>query len=123
MPRARPIRVTGGDSFGGATPPISNFFGDKPAVEIMNMMGLDAEAVGNHSFDRGSSILRNELIPLADFPIISSNVVFPDGNDAGRVVAVRRSSTSTAPRSASSASRPRTPRACSSRAGSGRSRW
>ncbi len=75
----RAIRVTGGDSFGGATPPISNFFEDKPAVEIMNMMGWNAEAVGNHSFDRGEQFLRNELIPLADFPIISANVVFPDG--------------------------------------------
>ncbi|MGH3011037.1 MAG: alkaline phosphatase family protein, partial [Gaiellaceae bacterium] len=73
------IRVTGGDSFGGATPPISNFFEDKPAVEIMNMMGWDAEAVGNHSFDRGEQFLRNELIPLADFPVISANVVFPNG--------------------------------------------
>ena len=75
----RAIRVTGGDSFGGATPPISNFFEDKPAVEIMNMMGWNAEAVGNHSFDRGEQFLRNELIPLADFPVISANVVFPDG--------------------------------------------
>jgi 2',3'-cyclic-nucleotide 2'-phosphodiesterase (5'-nucleotidase family)/predicted AlkP superfamily phosphohydrolase/phosphomutase len=73
------IRVTGGDSFGGATPPISNFFEDKPTVEIMNMMGWDAEAVGNHSFDRGEQFLRNELIPLANFPIISANVVFPNG--------------------------------------------
>jgi 2',3'-cyclic-nucleotide 2'-phosphodiesterase (5'-nucleotidase family)/predicted AlkP superfamily phosphohydrolase/phosphomutase len=74
------IRVTGGDSFGGATPPISNFFEDKPAVEIMNMMGWDAEAVGNHSFDRGEQFLRNELIPIANFPVISANVVFPDGS-------------------------------------------
>ena len=43
------------------------------------MMGWNAEAVGNHSFDRGEQFLRNELIPLADFPVISANVVFPDG--------------------------------------------
>jgi 2',3'-cyclic-nucleotide 2'-phosphodiesterase (5'-nucleotidase family)/predicted AlkP superfamily phosphohydrolase/phosphomutase len=73
------LRMTGGDSFGGATPPISNFFEDRPAVEIMNMMGWNAEAVGNHSFDRGEQFLRNELIPLADFPILSANVVFPNG--------------------------------------------
>ena len=73
------IRVNGGDSFGGATPPISNFFDDKPAVEIMNMMGIDAEAIGNHEFDRGEQFLRNELIPLANFPVLSSNVVFPNG--------------------------------------------
>ena len=57
----RAIRVTGGDSFGGATPPISNFFDDKPAVEIMNMMGWNAEAVGNHSFDRGEQCAKEEV--------------------------------------------------------------
>jgi 2',3'-cyclic-nucleotide 2'-phosphodiesterase (5'-nucleotidase family) len=45
----------------------------------MNMMGIDADAVGNHSFDRGQQYFRTQLIPLADFPILSSNVVFPDG--------------------------------------------
>ena len=74
------LTLTGGDSFGGATPPISNFFGDLPAVEALNLMGVDAEAVGNHQFDRGEQYLRNDLIPLADFPILSSNVVFPDGS-------------------------------------------
>ncbi len=73
------ITLTGGDSFGGATPPISNAFGDKPTPPIMSLMGVNAEAVGNHSFDRGEQYLRNELIPLADFPVISANVVFPNG--------------------------------------------
>jgi 2',3'-cyclic-nucleotide 2'-phosphodiesterase (5'-nucleotidase family)/predicted AlkP superfamily phosphohydrolase/phosphomutase len=77
--KGKVIRVNGGDSFGGATPPTSNFFEDRPAVEIMNMMGIDAEAVGNHQFDRGEQFLRNELIPLANFPVLSANVVFPNG--------------------------------------------
>jgi 2',3'-cyclic-nucleotide 2'-phosphodiesterase (5'-nucleotidase family) len=77
--RSSTIDLTGGDSFGGATPPISNFFDDKPTPPIMNMMGIDAEALGNHTFDRGEQFLRTELIPLADFDMISSNVVFPDG--------------------------------------------
>ena len=73
------ITVAGGDSFGGATPPISNFFGDVPTVEIMNKMDFDLEAVGNHSFDRGSVYLRDVLIREADFDVISANVVFPNG--------------------------------------------
>ena len=73
------ITGAGGDSFGGATPPISNEFGDLPTVELMNEMDFDLEAVGNHSFDRGEQYLRNVLIPEADFHIISSNVVFPNG--------------------------------------------
>jgi 2',3'-cyclic-nucleotide 2'-phosphodiesterase (5'-nucleotidase family) len=73
------LTFTGGDSFGGATPPISNFFDDVPGVEALNLMGVNAEALGNHSFDRGEQFLRNELIPLADFDMISANVVFPNG--------------------------------------------
>ena len=74
------LLVAGGDSFGGATPPIANAFGDKPVPGIMNMMGFDAEAVGNHQFDRGEAYLRSELIPLADFDILSANVVDAAGN-------------------------------------------
>ena len=73
------ITVAGGDSFGGATPPISNAFGDVPTVEIMNQMHFDLEAVGNHSFDRGSVYLRDTLIRAAHFGVISANVVFPNG--------------------------------------------
>jgi 2',3'-cyclic-nucleotide 2'-phosphodiesterase (5'-nucleotidase family)/predicted AlkP superfamily phosphohydrolase/phosphomutase len=70
------ITIFGGDSV-GATPPISNFFGDRPAIEFMNLMGVDADALGNHNFDRGSEYLRTELIPLAEFPFVSSNIIDP----------------------------------------------
>ncbi len=73
------IAVAGGDSFGGATPPISNAFGDKPTPPIMNMMGIKADGIGNHNFDRGQAYLRTELIPLANFPLVSANVVFSNG--------------------------------------------
>ena len=66
--------VAAGDSV-GATPPISAFFGDTPTIEIMNMMGFSADGLGNHNFDKGQEYLRNTLIPLADFPYVSSNVV------------------------------------------------
>ena len=79
--------MAAGDSV-GATPPISNFFGDKPTIEIMNLMGIDLDGVGNHNFDRGEEYLRNELIPLADFPFISANVVDAERQDAAGVVAV-----------------------------------
>ena len=55
-PKSKVFEVMGGDSFGGATPPISNFFGDKPTPPIMGMMGIDIDAIGNHSFDRGEAI-------------------------------------------------------------------
>lgn len=70
------ITVAGGDSE-GATPPISNFFGDKPTVEIMNMMGFNSDGLGNHNFDRGQTYLRTQLIPLANFPYLTSNIIDP----------------------------------------------
>ena len=72
------LTLSGGDSV-GASPPISNFFGDKPTMTALNLMGLSADTLGNHNFDRGSEYLRTELIPLADFPYLASNVVYPDG--------------------------------------------
>ena len=71
--------MAAGDSV-GATPPISNFFGDKPTIEIMNMMGIDIDGLGNHNFDYGADYLRTELIPLADYPFVSANVVDANGN-------------------------------------------
>lgn len=70
------LTVAGGDSV-GATPPISTFFGDKPTVEIMNMMGFTSDGLGNHNFDRGQEYLRTELIPLANFPYLSANIIDP----------------------------------------------
>ena len=68
------LTVTAGDAV-GATPPISSFFGDTPTIEMMNLMGFDADGLGNHNFDKGQSYLRNTLIPLADFKYLSANVV------------------------------------------------
>ena len=73
------IEMAAGDSV-GATPPISSFFGDKPTPEVMNLMGIDIDGLGNHNFDKGQEYLRDELIPLADFPYVSANVVDADGN-------------------------------------------
>src|SRR5262249_5369705 len=72
------LTVAAGDSV-GATPPISAFFGDTPTIELMNAMGFSADALGNHNFDKGSAYLRNTLIPLAQFPYLSANVVDNNG--------------------------------------------
>jgi len=72
------ITVAAGDSV-GATPPISAFFGDTPTIELMNLMGFNADGLGNHNFDKGQSYLRNTLIPLANFPYLSANVVDANG--------------------------------------------
>ena len=49
--------MAAGDSV-GATPPISNAFGDTPTIEVMNMMGIDIDGLGNHNFDRGADYMR-----------------------------------------------------------------
>jgi 2',3'-cyclic-nucleotide 2'-phosphodiesterase (5'-nucleotidase family)/predicted AlkP superfamily phosphohydrolase/phosphomutase len=74
------LTVTAGDAV-GATPPISNFFGDKPTIELMNMMGFTLDGLGNHNFDRGEQYLRKELIPLADFEYVSANVLHSRTNN------------------------------------------
>ena len=73
------ITLSGGDAV-GASPPISNFFGDKPTMTVFNMLGMSADTLGNHSFDRGSQYLRTELIPMASFPYLSANTVFATNN-------------------------------------------
>jgi len=73
------LTLTAGDAI-GATPPISAFFGDKPTIEFMNLMGFDLDGLGNHNFDRGEQYFRNEIVPLAAFDYLSANVV----DDAGR---------------------------------------
>ena len=50
--------VVGAGDFIGATPLISALFFDEPAVETLNKMGLEFNAVGNHEFDKGSAELR-----------------------------------------------------------------
>lgn len=73
------ITVAAGDSV-GATPPISSFFGDRPTIEMMNDMGFSADGLGNHNFDAGQAYLRNTLVPLAEFPYVSANIVDAAGN-------------------------------------------
>jgi 2',3'-cyclic-nucleotide 2'-phosphodiesterase (5'-nucleotidase family) len=72
------ITIAAGDSV-GATPPISSFFGDTPTIDLMNMMGISLDGLGNHNFDKGQAYLRNTLIPLANFPYVSANIVDANG--------------------------------------------
>jgi 5'-nucleotidase len=51
------IFVAAGDLIGGS-PLLSALFNDEPTIEALNLMGLEASAVGNHEFDRGADELR-----------------------------------------------------------------
>jgi 2',3'-cyclic-nucleotide 2'-phosphodiesterase (5'-nucleotidase family) len=61
-----------GDSW-GASPPISSFFEDRPAVDAMNMMGISADTFGNHNFDRGVAHLASQ-VARAEFPFVAANL-------------------------------------------------
>lgn len=84
----------------GASPLISALFHDEPTVEVMNLIGLDVNAAGNHEFDHGVAELqrligggcapqpRADLLTCAHpdgryagarFPFLAANVVDAEG--------------------------------------------
>jgi 5'-nucleotidase len=60
------LTLTAGDDF-GATPALSNFFNEDPAVKAQRLMGIQVNALGNHNFDRGVAHLQ-QMIDLAGAP-------------------------------------------------------
>ena len=57
---ANHLTVSAGDLIGGS-PITSSLFLDEPTIGVMNRIGVDFNAVGNHEFDRG----RAELLRMA----------------------------------------------------------
>ena len=68
----RTVLVSAGDAV-GASPPLSSYFRDLPSIRALNLMTMDVAAFGNHEFDRGIAALQ-ELVNLADFPFVASNL-------------------------------------------------
>ncbi len=60
------LTLTAGDAY-GASPPLSSFFDEEPAVLAMRLMGFSADTFGNHNFDRGIAHLQ-QMIDLANAP-------------------------------------------------------
>jgi 5'-nucleotidase len=75
--------VTAGDAF-GASPPLSGFFDEAPAVKALNLMGVQVDTFGNHNFDRGLPHLQ-AMIDLADYVFVSTNLNNLSGNLSGVV--------------------------------------
>jgi 5'-nucleotidase len=75
------LTLTAGDAF-GASPPLSSFFNEEPAVKAMNLMGFDADTFGNHNFDRGVTHLQ-QMIDLAEFQYVSANLKNVEDNLTG----------------------------------------
>ena len=102
---ANHLTVSAGDLMGSA-PLVSALYLDEPAVEIMNRIGLDFSAVGNHEFDFGvPELLRKqsggcaevadrkpcqlEKFRGAQFPLAAANTFTADGKTLFPGTAIR----------------------------------
>jgi 5'-nucleotidase/UDP-sugar diphosphatase len=74
--------LSSGDNITG--PALSNLLEGEPDIEVMNALGFQASALGNHEFDYG----RGQLLRLAHqatFPFLAANLTNPDGTPAEMV--------------------------------------
>lgn len=85
------LTVTAGDDV-GATPPLSNYFEDVPAILAQRMMGIQVGTLGNHNFDSGLERLQDQIDlaastdpadPGTPFRYVSSNLSNRDANISG----------------------------------------
>jgi 2',3'-cyclic-nucleotide 2'-phosphodiesterase (5'-nucleotidase family) len=72
------LTLTAGDAF-GASPPLSAFFDDTPAILAMNEMGIDVDTLGNHNFDKGTAYLQAR-IDEAQFDYVAANLLHVEDN-------------------------------------------
>ncbi len=68
---AHHLILSGGDLYTG--PALSTWFKGESAVDLMNAMGYQAAAIGNHDFDYGLDNLRLRSAQAA-FPLLSANL-------------------------------------------------
>ncbi|MEY2849462.1 MAG: hypothetical protein RI885_2129 [Actinomycetota bacterium] len=65
--------VSAGDSIGAST--FTSFIqNDEPTLDVLNSIGLDATAFGNHEFDQGADDVDGRVIPNSDFPYLGANI-------------------------------------------------
>lgn len=76
---ANVILLDAGDTLHGL--PFANLMQGKSIVELMNLVGYDAMTPGNHDFNYGSAILKEELDLRMEFPLISANITRKDNGE------------------------------------------
>ena len=76
--------LAGGDLMQGSN--LSNLNLGRPVIEALNLMGLDASAVGNHELDFGLDVLRARAVE-ARFPFLAANI---KGSDIWSASVVRQ---------------------------------
>ncbi|MCT1450073.1 bifunctional UDP-sugar hydrolase/5'-nucleotidase [Corynebacterium sp. p3-SID1194] len=72
------ILTSSGDNI-GASPFSAMLLDDAPTIEVLNEMGLEVSAVGNHEFDKGAKDLSDRVIPDAKFPYLAANAETVEG--------------------------------------------
>jgi len=54
---------------------VANLFEGRPVIEVMNYMGYNAMAIGNHDFDFPQNVMKRNA-DLATFPFLSANTYY-----------------------------------------------
>ena len=65
--------LSAGDNIGASTY-VSSSQQDTPTIDVLNAIGAQASAVGNHEFDQGVDELTGRVSSEADFPYLAANV-------------------------------------------------
>jgi 5'-nucleotidase len=65
--------VSAGDNIGAST--FTSFISDdRPTLDVLNAMGLDVSALGNHEFDLGRADVDDRVLDYANFPHLGANI-------------------------------------------------
>ncbi|HEU4807390.1 MAG TPA: ExeM/NucH family extracellular endonuclease [Homoserinimonas sp.] len=74
--------VGAGDFIGAST--FTSFIqNDQPTIDVLNAIGLDGSALGNHEFDQGRADVDDRILNAADWPYVAANLYdVPTGEPA-----------------------------------------
>ncbi|MEZ4227038.1 MAG: bifunctional UDP-sugar hydrolase/5'-nucleotidase [Polyangiaceae bacterium] len=72
----RVLHIDGGDCFQGA--PVFNFFDGEAEIRALSTMGVDAQVIANHEFDKGALNARQQFQKWASYPVLAANYLFDD---------------------------------------------
>ncbi|CAN5892821.1 multifunctional 2',3'-cyclic-nucleotide 2'-phosphodiesterase/3'-nucleotidase/5'-nucleotidase [soil metagenome] len=65
------LHLDGGDEMQGTV--ISNLTGGRASIDVLNALGVDAAAIGNHEFDLGVGTLLARMAD-AEYPLLAANI-------------------------------------------------
>src|SRR5690554_950284 len=72
--------VGAGDFIGAST--FTSFIqNDQPTIDVLNAIGLDGSALGNHEFDQGRADVDNRILDAADWPYVAANLYDVDSGE------------------------------------------